>query len=137
MVAADSMSFESPLWVPGDEVVAVLPSPNHFTRVDVPLSTGAVLEGRLVRAFGGSLLGVAGATLELREQRTGRRRSVVTVTDGSFYLLGVPQGEYTLEVGPRTLDLLRQSAEPLRFTVGPDGEAPAGLEIRLVPAALP
>jgi hypothetical protein len=115
----------------------VLPSPNHFTGVDVPLSTGAVLEGRLVRAFGGSLQGVAGATLELREQRTGRRRSAVTFTDGSFYMLGVPQGEYALEVGARTLDLLRQSAEPLRFIIGPDGEAPAGLEIRLVPAALP
>jgi hypothetical protein len=137
VVAADSMSFESPLWVPGDEALAVLPSPNHLTGVDVPLSTGAVLEGRLVRAFGGSLQGVAGATLELREQRTGRRRSVVTFTDGSFYMLGVPQGEYALEVGARTLDLLRQSAEPLRFTIGQDGEAPAGLEIRLVPAALP
>lgn len=137
VVGADSMSFESPLWVTGDEVLAVLPSPNHFTGVDVPLSTGAVLEGRLVRAFGGSLQGVAGATLELREQRSGRRRSVVTFTDGSFYMLGVPQGQYSLEVGPRTLDLLRQSAEPLRFTIGPDGAAPAGLEIRLVPASLP
>ncbi|HEU4829167.1 MAG TPA: hypothetical protein VFT04_08220 [Gemmatimonadales bacterium] len=134
VVAADSMSFESPLWVAGDEVLAVMPSPNHFTAVDVPLSTGAVLEGKVVRAFGGGLQGVAGATLELREQRTGRRRSVVTFTDGSFYMLGVPPGEYALEVGPRTLELLRQTAEPLRFTVSFDGVAPANLELRLAPS---
>ncbi len=137
MVAADSMSFESPLWVAGHDGLAVLPSPNHFTDVDLPLSIGAVLEGRVVRAFGGGMQGVAGATLELREVSTGRRRSVVTFTDGSFYMLGIPQGRYELQVGPRTLDLLRQTAEPLRFTVSPEGEAPAGLELRLAPAVLP
>jgi hypothetical protein len=134
VVVPDSMSFESPLWVAREDVLAVLPSPNHFTGVDVPLSTGAVLEGQVARAFGGSLLGVAGATLELREIGTGRRRTVVTFTDGTFYILGVRPGEYELAVGPRTLELLRQSAEPLRFTVTPEGAAPATLDIRLVPA---
>ena len=137
VVIPDSMSFESPLWVAGDDVLAVLPSPNHFTGVDVPLSTGAVLEGTVVREFGGRREGVAGATLELREIRTGRRQRVVTFTDGTFYLLGVRPGDYELAVGPRTLELLRQSAEPLRFTVTPDGVAPAGLDIRLAAAPAP
>jgi hypothetical protein len=137
MVAADSMSFDSPLWVPADDALAVLPSPNHFTTVDVPLRTGAVLEGRVVRVFGGAAQGVAGATLDLREARTGRRRSVVTFTDGSFYILGVPPGDYELAVGPRTLYLLRQTAQSLSITVSPEGEAPSGLEIRLEAAPLP
>ena len=111
-----------------------MPSPNHFTSVDVPLSTGAVLEGQVSREFGGAMQGVAGVTLELREVSSGRRRSIVTFTDGSFYTLGVRPGEYELTVGTRTLELLRQTAEPLRFAVAPDGTAPAGLEIRLVPA---
>ncbi|MGE5926225.1 MAG: hypothetical protein ACM357_02640 [Gemmatimonadota bacterium] len=137
VVAPDSMSFESPLWVAGDEVLAVIPSPNHFTGVDVALGTGAVLEGKVTREFGGALQGVAGATLELRETRSGRRRTVVTFTDGTFYMLGVRPGDYELLVGPRTLELLRQSADPIRFTVAPDGEAPASLELRLVAAAAP
>ena len=134
-VAPDSMTFESPLWVGGDGPLAVMPSPNHFTSVDVPLSTGAVLEGKVAREFGGGLQGVAGVTLELREINSGRRRSIVTFTDGSFYALGVRPGEYELVVGPRTLELLRQTADPLRFTILPDGAAPGGLDIRLVPAA--
>ena len=58
----------------------------------------------------------------------------MTFTDGTFYALGVRPGEYELVVGPRTLELLRQAAEPLRFTILPDGAAPSGLDIRLVPA---
>jgi hypothetical protein len=134
VVAADSMSFESPLWVPGDEVLAVMPSPNHFTSVDVPLSTGAVIEGKVVREFGGALQGVPGVTLELKETGTGRLRRVVTFTDGAFYLLGVRPGEYELVVGSRTLQLLRQTAEPRRFTVTPEGTVAGDLDILLVPA---
>jgi hypothetical protein len=136
-VAADSLSFESPLWVASEEGVAVLPAPNRFTLVDVPLSTGAVLEGRVARAFGGTLQGVAGATLELRETRSGHRRTVATFTDGAFYLLGVRPGSYELRVGARTLELLRQAAEPVTFTVLPDGAGPEPLEIRLEPAPDP
>lgn len=134
VVVPDAMSFESPLWVASDEMVAVLPSPNHFTSVDVPLGTGAVLEGKVARAFGGSLQGVAGVTLELRETRTGRRRSVVTFTDGTFYMLGVRPGAYELSVGSRALELLRQSAAPLHFVVTPEGTVTGGLDILLVPA---
>ena len=134
VVAPDSMSFDSPLWVAEDEVLAVIPSPNHFTGVDVALGTGAVLEGKVSREFAGALQGVPGATLELRETRSGRRRTVVTFTDGTFYMLGVRPGEYELAVGPRTLELLRQTADPVRFTVTPAGETPGNLQLRMVPA---
>ncbi|HEX6644993.1 MAG TPA: hypothetical protein VF037_09955 [Gemmatimonadales bacterium] len=133
-VAADSLSFESPLWVGSEQGVAVLPAPNRFTLIDLPLSNGAVIEGRVVRAFGGGVQGVPGATLELRETRTGHRRTVSTFTDGAFYLLGVPPGRYELRIGNRTLELLRQAAEPVDVLVTPDGTGPAPLEIRLAPA---
>ena len=133
LVSADSLSFDSPLWVASDRAVAVLPTPNAFTAVDVPLTMGAVLEGRVTRSFGGKLQGVAGATLVLTERRTGRRRSITTFTDGSFYALGVTPGEYELAVGQRLLDLWRVDAEPRWFMVGPDGEAPSALELTIVP----
>lgn len=133
MVAADSLSFESPLWVAGDRAIAVLPSPNHFTGVDVPLVTGAVLEGQVNRAFGGSVQGVPGATLVLVERRSGRRRQIHTFSDGTFYALGVTPGEYELTIAERVLDLLQVSAEPRWFVVGPDGSGPAALELTLTP----
>ena len=133
LVSADSMSFDSPLWVASDRAIAVLPTPNAFTAVDVPLTMGAVLEGRVTRSFGGTMQGVAGAPLVLIERRTGHRRSITTFTDGSFYALGVTPGEYELAVGTRLLDLWQVDAEPRWFVVGPDGEGPASLELILVP----
>ncbi|HEU5049354.1 MAG TPA: carboxypeptidase regulatory-like domain-containing protein, partial [Gemmatimonadales bacterium] len=134
VVVPDSMSFESPLWVTTGDATAVLPAPNRFTVVDIPLSVGAVLEGRVTRAFGGAMQGVAGATLELTELRSGTQRRVTTFSDGAFYILGIPPGDYELRVGPRILEILRVTAAPWRFAIGPDGAGPASIEISLEPA---
>ena len=133
LVAADSLSFDSPLWVASERAIAVLPSPNTFTAVDVPLAMGAVLEGQVLRTFGGKPQGVAGATLVLTERRSGRRRTITTFTDGTFYALGVTPGEYELAVGARLLDLWQVDAEPRWFAVAPDGTGPGSLEIMMVP----
>lgn len=133
IVAADSMSFESPLWVAADRAIEVLPAPNRFMAVDVPLATGAVLEGQVTREVAGKRQGVAGATLVLTELLTGRRRVINTFTDGTYYALGVTPGEYELSVGARILELLRATANPRRFVVTPDGTGPASLELTLIP----
>ena len=133
LVAADSLSFDSPLWVAGDRAIEVMPAPNHFTAVDVPLLTGAVLEGRVAREFGGKLQGVGGVSLVLTDRRTGRERRFATFTDGTFYTLGVTPGEYDLSVAPRVLDLLRAGAEPVRLVVPAGGESPPPADVLLVP----
>ena len=135
LVTVDSLSFESPLWVPAVENALVIPGPNSFTTIDIPLVVGGVIEGRLVRATGAARQGVGGASLVLTDLRTGQQRTVQTFTDGSFYTLGVKPGEYELSVEPRVLDLLRATAAPRRFAVSPEGEGPAGgLELELAPA---
>jgi len=133
LVMADSLTFESPLWVAGDRGISVLPAPNHFTEVDVPLMTGAVIEGQVTRIFGGAAQGVPGATLVLTERQTGRRRQINTFSDGTFYALGVTPGDYELSVSERVLELLGSSAEPVPFRVAADGSGPASLELRLTP----
>lgn len=132
LLAPDSLSFESPLWVSGRPAVLVAPAPNRYTVVDIPVVMGSVVEGRVVRRFGDSLQGVAGATLTLRDQ-AGLERSVATFSDGSFYLLGVRPGEYTLTVDPRVLDVLRMEAEPRRFSVTSSGTGPDAVDLLLTP----
>ena len=133
LVAADSLSFDSPLWVAGDRAIEVMPAPNHFTAVDIPLLTGAVLEGRVAREFGGRLQGVGGVSLLLTDRRTGRERRLATFTDGTFYTLGITPGEYELSVAPRLLELLRVAAEPVRLLVPAGGASPPPAEVLLVP----
>jgi hypothetical protein len=133
IVAADSLSFESPLWVASNPAVTIAPGPNRYTVVDIPVVLGSVVEGSVLRRFGSGTQGVAGAALVLREDRTGRERNVTTFTDGSYYLLGVRPGDYTLLVDPRVLDLLRMQAEPHRLSVSATGDGPGTIDLLLTP----
>lgn len=115
LVTVDSLSFQSPLWVPGFEVAVAYPAPNALTRVDVPLQLGAVIEGVVRR--GPAAEPVAGAPLILTERATGRQRSFSTFSDGTFYAMGITPGEWELTVAPATLQLLDAVSDPVRFTV--------------------
>ncbi len=133
VVAADSLSFASPLWVPAYTAMTIAPGPNRYTVVDVPVVMGSVVEGSVLRRFGGGTQGVGGATLTLRDDRTGRERRVTTFSDGSYYMLGVRPGAYTLSVDSRVLDLLRMRAEPRRFTIAATGDGPGAIDLLLAP----
>ena len=133
VVAADSLSFESPLWVASNPAMAIAPGPNRYTVVDIAVVLGSVVEGSVLRRFGNATQGVAGATLLLRDERTGRERGVTTFTDGSYYVLGVRPGDYTLTVDSRVLDLLQMKAEPHRFSVSASGEGPGTVDLLLAP----
>ena len=65
---------------------------------------------------------MGGVTLLLTHRRTGAVRSLVTFTDGDFYVLGVTAGEYELKVDQRSLDALGMTAEPLPLTLAPTAE---------------
>ncbi|MEO8227037.1 MAG: carboxypeptidase-like regulatory domain-containing protein [Gemmatimonadota bacterium] len=132
-VTVDSMSFESPLWVASYPSVGVVAGPNRYTLVDIPIVQGAVIEGRVVRPLGTAVQGVGGVSLLLTDARTGLVQTMVTFTDGSYYMLGVRPGTYRLTVDPRVLDLLRVSAEPREIVVAPAGDGPGAIDVVLSP----
>ena len=115
LVSVDSLSFQSPLWVPGFEAAVAYPAPNAVTRVDVPLQLGAVIEGVVQR--GPAAEPVAGVPLVLVERSTGHRRTLSTFSDGTFYSMGITPGEWEISVAPATLQLLDAASEPVRFIV--------------------
>jgi hypothetical protein len=131
LVAVDSLSLDSPLLVPAFARASIVPGPNRFRTLDVPVVQAGVIEGRVER----SGRGVGGVTLFLTDRRTGARRTLVTFSDGVFYALGVKPGEYELTVDSRVLDALAVDARPLAFTLAPtpDGVGRSDLEVRLTP----
>lgn len=133
IVALDSMTLESPLLVPLYAQASIVPGPNRFRTLDIPVVQAGVIEGRVVRA--GTTRGVGGVTLILTERRSGVRRTLVTFTDGGFYLLSVKPGDYELAVRDDILELLAVDAAPLRFTLAPtpEGVGRSDLELRLTP----
>lgn len=95
----ERLTLESPLWVPAFERLEIEPTPNSVRRIDVPVLSGGVVEGRVVFAGPDSTVGVGGLTLSVLDA-TGRVvASVTTFTDGGFIALGLAPGLYTLRVG--------------------------------------
>ncbi|HEU4643574.1 MAG TPA: carboxypeptidase-like regulatory domain-containing protein [Gemmatimonadaceae bacterium] len=129
-VAVDSSSLASPLWVPTYGTLEVVPGPNRFQPVDVPIAPGGIVEGEVRLAGDGR--GVPGARLILTNRRTHAARAVTTFTDGAFSLLGVAPGSYELGVDPADLAVLHATAEPVRVEVPADVDGARVEGVRLI-----
>jgi outer membrane usher protein FimD/PapC len=115
-VEVDTNTLDNPLYVPAFTSALVSPPPNAYRELNLPLVTGAVLEGRVIRD-GAPMPGV---TLVLTNTSNGKATSVPTFTDGSFYVLGVKPGTYTLEVDARDLAARRLVGTTLTVTAQPN-----------------
>src|SRR5467141_1474366 len=131
IVSLDSVSLDSPLFVPLFARTSIVPGPNRFRSLDIPVVEAGVIEGRVVR----NGAGVGGVTLILADRRSGTRRPLVTFNDGAFYLMGVKPGDYELTVEEQVLDALAVDAEPVRLSLAPtaNGIGRSDLELRLKP----
>jgi len=128
-VLVDSMSIDSPLLVPAFAAATLVPNPNRFRPLDVPIVAAGVIEGRIWRAAGGAREPVGAISLVLTDHRSGTRRHFAAFSDGTFYLMGVKAGDYelTAEDGAMT--------GSVRFTLTADAAAAgrSGLELVLAP----
>ena len=133
LVAVDTATLASPLWVPAYGSVSVETGPNRFRSLDIPVVPGGVIEGRVVRQTVDSTVNVAGARLLLRRRGSSQTTPLITFSDGGFYLIGVKPGDYELRMDPGVLTRLGLSAWPVAFTVpaSADGATVDGLELRL------
>ncbi len=116
LVQIDSTTLDNPQYVPAFTSASLQPPPNAYRQLDLPLVTGAVLEGRVV-CDGTPLPNV---TLVLTNKANGKQTAIATFSDGSFYVLGVKPGRYTLEVDPRDLSARRLTGSILQVTAQPD-----------------
>jgi len=115
LVQIDSTSLDNPLYVPAFRSASVRPPPNAYRQLDLPLVTGAVLEGRVVRDGAP----MPGLSLLLTNAGNGKVTSFATFSDGSFYVLGVKPGQYTLQVDPRDLSARHLTGSALQVTAQP------------------
>jgi hypothetical protein len=136
-VLVDSLSIDSPLLVPAFARAMLVPNPNRFRTLDVPIVAAGVIEGHVWREIGGTREPLGVVALVLTDRRTGASRRFASFSDGSFYLMGVKAGDYELAVdGTAGGDVgAGLAAAPLRFTIEPEAVASgrSGLELVLRP----
>jgi hypothetical protein len=133
LVAVDTATLASPLWLPAHGSLSVETGPNRFRELDLAIVPGGVIEGRVVRETPTGPVPVAGVELRLRRRGTEEQRSLTSFSDGAFYLMGVKPGEYELAVDPGDLERLGLAADPAVFSLAADADGAAvdGLELRL------
>ena len=95
LVAVDSTTLASPLWIPTHGSVSVETGPNRFRELDLAILPGGVIEGKVVRETPTGPIPVAGARLLLRRRGSEEVRSLTSFSDGAFYLMGVKPGSTT------------------------------------------
>jgi hypothetical protein len=135
-VLVDSMSIDSPLLVPAFATGTLVPNPNRFRTLDVPIVSAGVIEGRVWRVIGGTREPMSAVLLVLTDRRTGTRRRFPSFSDGTFYLMGVKAGDYELTADDAALAGSGLAAAPARFTIDPEHAADgrSGLALLLQPA---
>jgi hypothetical protein len=134
-VLVDSLSLDSPLLVPAFATATLVPNPNRFRTLDVPIVEAGVIEGRVWRAIGGTREPMGALLLVLTDRRTGARRRFAGFSDGTFYLMGVKAGDYELTVDDASLTGVGLAGSPLHFTLTPETATAgrSGLDLLLRP----
>lgn len=97
-VVLDSMSLPHPLWVPAFSLATVMVSPNGFRHLDVPVLPAAEVVGRVTFVTEAGARPLSGLRLELVNRETARRFQAITFYDGEFYVMGLPPGEYEVNI---------------------------------------
>jgi hypothetical protein len=131
MLQIDSLSMRNPLFVSQYDAVSIVPSPNSYRVLDLPLIESGVIEGRVVREVGGAIVPAGALALFLTNLQTGERQEIATFSDGEFYALGVRPGEYELSVNAGFLNAPDETSEPvlLQVEAAPGGASVQGIEL--------
>ena len=99
------------------------------------------MEGNVVRPIGAEDRPVAGLKVHLKAVDADLQVDLPTFSDGTFYHMGLPPGQYLVQVDSTQLAILGVSSHPATrtFTVHetPAGDLVEGLDFVLVPLPTP
>ena len=126
-IEVDPLSFDDPRLVPLNNVLAVSPTPNSYQTVHVPIVVGAEISGYVV--LDGE--GIPGVPVVLRNLTIGRTITLVTFSDGGFYSVSIPPGEYKITVPEEILDRLGAAATEVEINI-PSGQGDKRIEELLI-----
>ena len=123
-IAVDSTALPSPCWRAGAPRWRVRASEGEVLDVNLPLRRGGILEGRIIRSdVNGAPMADGQAAWELQPQltvvsvKTGESFNADVFGAGTFYLLGIPFGDYDITMAASDQRRLGIVVRPVRVTV--------------------
>ena len=98
--------IKNPLWIPEFTEFSFIADPNVYKPIDIPCYAGAVIEGRVAKVVKDSAYEQAGVKVHVMKSDSSFYQQIPVFSDGSFYFMGVPPGEYTAWVDSTQLAIL-------------------------------
>jgi hypothetical protein len=111
-------NIPNPTLVPLISELSFIVDPNQYKRIEIPFYRGGVIGGTISIQKGKEVTGQSGLRLIIKDVNTDYTQNIKTFSDGGFYVMDLPPGEYTLEIDPSQLKFLNvENAKPLEFEI--------------------
>jgi hypothetical protein len=136
----DLSAANNPLLTPSFTRAAVPIRPNGYREVNIPLTVGVEVSGRiLMMDDAGAQTGLGGVPVSLRHVVTGREHRTKTFQDGEFYLVSVPPGDYEVAIPPVYLERAKLQLEhpERRYLLRASREGTRSIDVVLVEEGTP
>ena len=133
MVEPDSGSLPNPMWIIDRPALAVVPRPNSFAPLSIPVLPAGGIAGTIVLASGAR--GPAGAEVQILNLATQEIRRVVSFSDGSFEFYKLRPGSYEISASSATLKRAGATASSVTIEVPKQSDAVfiEGVRLMLTP----
>lgn len=105
-VSVESESFDNPLWIPKQTNFSFIADPNGYKSIDVPCYAGGVIEGAIAKMVGSEKEYQSGVKVHIMATDSSYHETIPVFSDGTFYKMGVPPGEYHAWVDEMQLEIL-------------------------------
>jgi outer membrane protein OmpA-like peptidoglycan-associated protein len=118
-IKVNQESFKNPLWMPKTTEFSFIADPNSFKPIDVPCYTAGIIEGSVLKVYGKHKIAQSGIKIHVLSEDKSWSTEIPVYSDGNFYYMGIPPGNYTAYVDSIQLDILNlySSPESITFTI--------------------
>ncbi len=136
-VDLDENSFENTSWKIKNKAIQVVAEPNHFTRIEVPVSVVGEVSGTVYNKGKTGKEGIGRIMINIYNDSNQLVAKTLTEYDGYFNYLGLAPGKYFLSVDTSQLMKIDMQADTpeIPFTIQSkrEGDIVDGLDLILTP----
>jgi len=110
--------IRDPLLVPKYKKFSVITDPNRYKQLDVPFYITGIIDGQVLRRGATGPEPIGGLRLHLKSVDSDLEMTLHTFSDGSFYAMEIPPGEYEIEIDSTQLLFLNVDCAPHKHYFG-------------------
>lgn len=109
-------NIPNPLLLPRHKEFSVVLDPNSYKTLDIPFYTTGIIDGRVDKRLDGALYPISGLRVYVKQVDGPFEATLRTFSDGSYYSMEVPPGDYEAWVDESQLEFLGAKSTPERLS---------------------